>query len=232
MGIDIHALNLLRFAHKNKPLGRMATLGRQSMAIPGYPQWSEQVLTDMFGTECVESYDVSDYEGCTYIEDFNKPLSRYYSRYDTVLDSGSMEHIFDIKQCMQNLSDLCAIGGQILHSVPANNLNGHGFYQFNSDLFYSYYCKDNGYTDTIVFYVDHSHANTDSWYLSKPMTGVERSLFNPAHYLYLHCRTVKVADVTDKSVQASDYQSWWGWRQNISPDGPQIVEIKVSDLLK
>jgi hypothetical protein len=232
MGIDIHVFNFLKYANKQQPVGRMATLGRQSMAMPGYPEWCESVLIQQLNAECVESFDVSDYEGCNYIEDFNKPLSKQYEQYQTVLDGGSLEHIFDVKQALQNISDLCDIGGQILHVVPANNLNGHGLYQFNSDLFYSYYTEQNGYTDTMVFYADASCHNTTSWFMAKPLSGTQRTLFNPEYHLYAMCRTVKTADVSDKFVQASDYQSWWGWKQNVSPDGPQIVEINVQDLLK
>ena len=34
MGIDIHALNFLRYVAKKRQLGRVATMGRQSLLVP------------------------------------------------------------------------------------------------------------------------------------------------------------------------------------------------------
>jgi hypothetical protein len=252
MGIDIHGYNLIRFAHKHKPLGRVATLGRQAMAfnhdqfrqnvhIPDsyqIPVWCESFLMDLFGASVVESFDVNDYEGCTFTQDFNKPFAYDHQTYNTIFDGGSLEHIFDIRQALQNISDLCQIGGQILHVIPANNLNGHGFYQFHTELFYSYYSNQNGYADTVCFYADYSNTsdnvflNTDTWYLSKPVSGIDRNMFNHSFPTYILCRTVKMAEVKDKQVLASDYQSWWGVKQNVNFQGPAITPVHVQDLLK
>jgi hypothetical protein len=79
MGLDTHAINFLRFASKQKPFGKVATMGRQGLHVgPGtlktplafdlerdYGKFCEQLLIDHFGASKVESFDYS--EGSTYI---------------------------------------------------------------------------------------------------------------------------------------------------------------------
>jgi hypothetical protein len=145
MGIDVYALQLLRWASsKSHGLGVTATIGRQSVGVPArelrkqvslpsdyqYPQYCEDLLIGSFGAKRVDSFDYSDFEGCTYVADMNKPLTPP-AQYDTIIDSGTLEHIYNVPQALHNLSLLCASGGQILHILPANNQCGHGFWQFS-----------------------------------------------------------------------------------------------------
>src|SRR5438105_5125761 len=111
MGIDVHALNFLRYISRREPLGRVATIGRQLlmirsvriaeiMGLPRIPElgmYSEELLKRHFGAALVDSYDYSDYEGATFTADMNKPLlsSR---EYDTVIDCGTLEHIYNVPQ--------------------------------------------------------------------------------------------------------------------------------------
>jgi hypothetical protein len=95
------------------------------------------------GATSVDSLDVSDYENATIVLDLGKPCC-FNQRFDTIIDFGSLEHIFDAATAFRNLVDLCEMGGRIMHLLPVNNLNGHGFWQFSSDLIHSLYCGPNG----------------------------------------------------------------------------------------
>ena len=144
MGIDVHALNFLRYVAKKREFGRVATIGRQSLLVSrseladalGIPRdetdfglFCEALLKKHFGASSVDSYDYSDYEGATHVVDLGRPFVPE-RQYDTVIDCGTAEHIFDVCQVMKNLSSLCAPGGQLIHVLPANNFCGHGFWQF------------------------------------------------------------------------------------------------------
>jgi len=65
-----------------------------------------------------------------------------------------MEHVFNASQGLKNVTRLCAPGGQIIHSLPANNFCNHGFWQFSPELFFSLYSDKNGYSETEIFLAD------------------------------------------------------------------------------
>ena len=219
MGIDIHGLHFLRFASTRQPFGRVATIGRQAIHIPKHTMlkligakdeeqswpYCESTLMKHFGASLVHSFDNSGYEGATFIHDFNTPITNHET-YDTVIDFGSLEHIYNVPQAFANVSALCAVGGQILHALPANNQCGHGFWQFSPELFYSLYSGANGYKETCVFLanvVDETH-----WYEVKPPThGGRAEVISPTPLVVL-ARTNKVGPLR-QDVQQSDYAHVW-----------------------
>jgi hypothetical protein len=221
MGIDIHVLRFLQFAHKHQIFGRVATFGRQKIGVDshtlqtilGIPrttkymgQYCESLLIDCFGATSVDSYDYSAYDGATHIADFNKSIIPD-REYDTVIDAGSSEHVYNVPQALNNLSILCRAEGQILHIVPANNFCGHGFWQFSPELFFSLYSEPNGYRDTTVFFANLE--DTRHWYeVSKPSNGHRAAIKSPGR-VYLLVRTRKVSHVSRDSIQQSDYVHAW-----------------------
>jgi hypothetical protein len=219
MGIDVHALNLLRFAAARKPFGRVATIGRQGLHVPpekvrkllnlnqeiDYGKYCEDLLKAQFGAKSVDSFDNSDYEGATHIVDMNVRLKKQY-RYDTVIDGGSLEHIYNAPQALKNLSEMCEEGGQILHMLPANNFCGHGFWQFSPELFFSLYSGKNGYVETQVFLADLS--NEYFWYEVSRTEG-ERANVTSGGPLCNMVRTEKRSFFSHEDIQQSDYLRLW-----------------------
>jgi len=68
----------------------------------------------------------------------NKTLNGELSAYDTLVNFGSLEHVYNAPQALLNVSELCRNGGQILHLLPGNNFCGHGFWRFPQN--YSFHC--------------------------------------------------------------------------------------------
>ena len=165
MGIDAHALHCLDYAGLFGAFGRTVTLGRQNVFIKprrleakfgARLDWKSQtycegLLETCFGATKVDSIDRSNYEKASVIFDMNEPLPAGFAEYDTVIDFGTSEHVFNISQALNNIIRLCRQGGQILHVSPANNFCGHGFWQFSPELFFSLYSEQNGFRDTEVF---------------------------------------------------------------------------------
>ena len=229
MGIGYHGLQFLRFASKHSELGRVATIGRQGLFLEGielrnmldggtdYEQekFCDGLLLREFKAKCVDSWDYSDYEGANHIADMNKPLKEVPTTYDTVIDAGSLEHVYNAPQALLNVSELCRDGGQILHVLPANNFCGHGFWQFSPELFFSLYSEANGYRDTRVFLA--SEYRTDVWYeVVKPNGGQRANVitFTPVFVL---CRTVKARKPSHEGVQQSDYVHIWQEDKSVQP---------------
>jgi hypothetical protein len=203
MGINSHAFNFVMCQSACAPLGRVLTIGRQSLDVdqkflrsklgkPVEPSpYCEPVLLAM-GAASVDSLDVSDYESATIVLDLGKPCC-FNKRFDTIVDGGSLEHIFDAAMAFRNLVDLCEVGGRIIHILPVNNLNGHGFWHFSSDLIHSVYCGCNGFSETTVYYA--SSIDPRTWYempAAKSGVRVETVSIEPIILLSV---TRKIADV-------------------------------------
>ena len=117
----------------------------------------------LFGADTVDSMDTSNYESATVIADLNIPIPIVlHNYYDLVYDGGTIEHIFDVKQALQNIMSLPRIGGRVIIHTMANNYFGHGFYQFSPELFYRAFSPENGYkVERVVLHADFEFAR---WY--------------------------------------------------------------------
>ena len=221
MGIDIHALNFLRYIAKKRKFGSVATIGRQSLlvsrrelasvlAIPwkdtDFGLFSEELFKAHFGATSVDSYDYSDYEGATHVVDLGRPIVPE-KQYDTVIDCGTAEHIFDVPQVLKNLSGLCASGGQLVHVLPANNFCGHGFWQFSPELFFSLYSDASGYSETEVFLAD--LRDSAKWFAVRQPKDWRRAEVISSGPVHVMCRTVRLGKAFPENIQQSDYIYRW-----------------------
>lgn len=100
-------------------------------------------LFKLMGFREVVNLDNSDYEGAELIWDLNRPvpgeLLAKIGRFDLVIDSGCLEHIFNVPQVLKNFYQLAGDNGVVIHILPSNNLVDHGFYMFSPTLFQDYY---------------------------------------------------------------------------------------------
>ena len=231
MGIAIHTLNTLRYCANKKKFGKTATLGRQRILLDrmqikkilnieeDFGVFCEELLKQVFLATKVDSYDFSEYENATHIYDFNQSLT-FEDQYDTVIDLGCSEHIFNIANVLANISKLCKIGGQIIHALPANNFCGHGFWQFSPELFYSLYNSKNGYDKTEMFLADLS--DESYWYKIKPFVPGERVNILSNSSVYIIIRTVKISDFSHNDIQQSDYQ--FEWSKEVSTNKQKLIK--------
>ena len=221
MGIDAHGLNCMKYAKKFGDFGETVTLGRQNILISSSKmktifgrgidwkseKFCERLLSTYFGAKVTDSIDNSSYEGASHIHDMNQPMPGDFKEYDTVMDLGTIEHVFNISQALNNMIRLCKKGGQILHVSPGNNFCGHGFWQISPELFFSLYSEKNGFKDTEVFVASRKRKNT--WYKVKPPAPGQRVPLMSRTKLYTICRTVLVDKDISRNVQQSDYVEAW-----------------------
>lgn len=100
----------------------------------------------VLGAKTVTSFDANDYEGADLVHDMNKPLEpSMHQRFSAAFDGGSLEHLFDVRQAMANFMNLVASGGHFVGITAANNLLGHGFYQFSPDFYFRVLSPENGF---------------------------------------------------------------------------------------
>ena len=223
MGVDIPILKFLCYIHKFSDFGRTITLGRQNLDITAnhlrkiipvtsqykHETYVDQLLKDYFNSTIVDSIDKSDYEKATIIHNMNIPIpNNLKEKYDTVIDSGTLEHIYNIPQALENVSSLCRPGGQIIHILPSNNLCGHGFYQISPELFFSLYSDKNGYKDTEVFLARVSNS-TRFYKVIKPENGIRVNIYSKEEIM-VYARTVRKSNkFSHNNIYQSDYLYSW-----------------------
>lgn len=98
----------------------------------------EQGFFQAAGAREVVAIDASDYEGADVVHNMNDPVpDDLRERFDQVIDGGTIEHVFRPDQALANIMRMMRVGGSAIIWTPANNLCGHGFYQFSPEFFFS-----------------------------------------------------------------------------------------------
>lgn len=224
MGVSAQELIFLHHVHKYGDFKKTVTIGRMGLFINKYllkklisaskelgdEIFADQLLKDYFGATVVESIDKSDYEGATIIHDMNLPIpDELREKYDTVFEGGTLEHIYNMPQALENTSSLCKPGGQIIHILPANNVCGHGFWQVSPELFYSLYSDKNGYRDTEVYLARMNPYKHDFYRVLRPENGKRIQIYSKDE-IYAFVRTVrKEGKFSHNDIQQSDYVYLW-----------------------
>ena len=143
-----HELQRLRSLRGLAALPAPAPVSASASASTVSPFYFEPLLQAWFAAATVDSVDASAYEQATFVHDMNLPWPSpppFGSSYDAVLDFGCLEHVFDFPTAWRNCVAACRVGGHLLHALPANNLCGHGFYQFSPELFFNLYRAERGF---------------------------------------------------------------------------------------
>ncbi len=185
MGITINTLDSLIYFKKEKDIdfSEFAMIGRQQFYFTyeqyfsfaskyeflkkfefdnnsiGYELFSDHFFKTVFNSNCV-SFDANGYEGANYIHDFNFSINdQFVDKYTTVFDGGSTEHIFDVPMVLNNYKKMLKVGGTYVAALPCNQWGGHGFYQFNPELFYRFFSSENGFNCSCYLY--HEQGSSD-----------------------------------------------------------------------
>lgn len=233
MGLDINAAQLLVAARKQGvPFGRTVMLGRS--ALNAFPQAMAALLErnglpagkfapagpecahaepffESLGAARVDTIDNSDYEGAQLVHDLNQPIpAEWREQFDVVYDGGTLEHVFNFPTALRNSMELLRPGGRLFIHNCANNMCGHGFYQFSPELFYRALSPENGFA--VERMIIHRIGPYGSWYeVSDPnaiRSRVELITFTPVQIL-VQARRVAVKEIFARMPLQSDYVVKW-----------------------
>lgn len=240
MGVDTHVLRfLLESRRVGVSLESVMMIGRQNYSALNPRQLHEALLRGgssvteahsekifheggghiepllrLLGARRVESLDASSFERATVIHDLNQPIPNgLKGAFSCVLDGGSLEHVFNFPQAIQNCMSMISPGGHFLGITAGNNFLGHGFYQFSPELFYRVFCEENGFAVEAMILCE-----TDAgapWYgVVDPQTlGRRVELINTRPtYLMVRARRLRNVDIFRIPPQQSDYVSLWANR--------------------
>lgn len=171
-------------------------------------------LFEMLGASQVDSMDVSDYEKATIIHDLNKPVpATYKNRFSVIFDGGTIEHVFNFPVAIKNCMEMLQVGGHYIGVSPANNLMGHGLYQFSPELYFSIFREENGFAvkKMILVTQDASQKFSDWYEIMDPRKVKSRVTLTNSNHTYLMVIAEKTAErpVFEKTPQQSDYETAW-----------------------
>jgi SAM-dependent methyltransferase len=236
MGFDTNGIKFLLYATKsNIRFGKTLTLGRQSYqlekklfsAILKENNFSSSEVDDLsktftyvepfllkLGASKIDSMDASSYESATVIHDLNTPIPETLKgQYDTVVDAGTLEHVFNFPTAIKNCMEMVKPGGHFIGITCSNNFPGHGFYQFSPELYYRIFSEENGFETKKLFLV--VHEESDHWYtVPDPKDRRKRLIFENSKPTFLYIIAKKTAEkqIFSHTPQQSDYEflAWQG----------------------
>ena len=108
-----------------------------------------QVLFQMMGLPEYVDVDKFDYDHPALMLDLNLPVpAELHGRFGLLLDGGTVEHIFDVRQVMDNVVRLTRVGGCVVHLASFDM--DHGFYGLSPCFFHDFY-RVNGFSDFSCF---------------------------------------------------------------------------------
>lgn len=173
MALDSHGLKALRLIGGS---GACLTFGRLHCTCSNSDLWPLGLCRDdlplaegypvadpVFDALGYKAYalDINPWHGAAIGWDMNYRMSRDHGRFDLVYDGGSIEHVFNLPICLENLMELVALNGHLIIHTLANGLCGHGFYQLSPELFANCLTMENGFV--LKFLVLHSARPGATW---------------------------------------------------------------------
>lgn len=203
-------------------------IGRYGSNVKSFEQVTfkdnySEPLFEILGAGKVDSLDFSDYEKATIIHDLNLPFPRELrNRFTTIIDSGTLEHIFNFPTAIKNCMNALKTGGHFIGITPANNLMGHGFYQFSPELYYRIFSETNGFVVKKMFITSEDNMSAGAkWFeVMDPVNVKDRVTLVNQKPLYLMVFAQKLEDKEIFSVvpQQSDYTSVWTVAESVKND--------------
>lgn len=177
----------------------------------GYAENFFRNLSQINGIDgAIESFDASSYENATNICDMNLPINeKYEGKYSFVFDGGTLEHVFQYPTALHNAMKMCQMNGYLMLITPANNYNGHGFYQFSPELFFNVLGK-NGFQIMDITYRSEINGELFSVKISEPEKSGRRIGYNIGNFAFLCVFAKRIGFVPEKlCAQQSDYYAKW-----------------------
>ena len=243
MGLDSNACRfLLMAARRGVKFDQTLCLGRLNLCLSktmlmrsfrefGFPcnQQESQLLFDeasgyvepflrKIGAKTIRSVDATSYEGATDQHDLNEGLpENFRCRFDSVIDGGTLEHVFNLPAALRTSLDAVKVGGHFFSFTQCNNAMGHGFYQLSPEFFHQAFSKLNGFRIHEMFIAEGSFGKVPWFRVADPsLIGRRVELVNDVQsYLLVVAQRIKDTPIFREWPQQSDYALAW---QRKSPD--------------
>lgn len=239
MGVDYVLFDrLAELSTRFTPAGRSLMLGRQTFGIQTrYRQMYErslkrhgiegkrfdflqedgfsETLMRSLGFGEIETMDFSDYEGAGIIHDLNMlPDETLENQFDFIFDGGTVEHVFNVPNALEGIFRMLRPGGRFVSANGLNGWYGHGMYQFNPELVWTFWgraCNCN-VIDCRAIPIEpddeFSHVAFEDPALSGHRLWLKGKIGPGRTYLYYEVEKTEASHLPDFALQ-SDYETKW-----------------------
>lgn len=234
MGIDKTAFELILLSQKyihHSGKANILTLGRQQIHIFRneindllnkykfnslinkfcMPDYSETLFINLFREKgnyseiVVDSIDNSNYEEASIIHNLNIPFESP-KKYQYIYDGGTIEHIFNIPQVIENIINMLDINGLFVSVTCNNNFSGHGIYQFSPEFFLSSLNEKYGMKIEGI-YLGKVHTPFEEWIdVNDYKEGRNCTKFNDTEPVYILTIARKISDKRENLIHNSPHQ--------------------------
>jgi SAM-dependent methyltransferase len=190
--------------------------------IPGWKGTPFDVYTNcqaammLMGAQDVKTCDISDYEGADYLFDLNLPCpENLVEQFDTIVDMGTLEHLFNVPQALENVHRMLRPGGHVILGTMASNSVNHGFYSPSPTLLHDYFAAC-GYKDFRCYLRESSPILFDTkckvYRLSgRAMTAEIRLITSKVTELMFFARKPGRTKAAPRSIAQSTYTNMENW---------------------
>ena len=195
--------------------------------------YADDFLKSLLHIETLAALDTSDYQGASVVHDLNQPVpSEMEGKFDAVIDSGTIEHVFNFPIAIANCMKVVRLGGRLFIITPANNHCGHGFYQFSPELFFRLFKDRNGFQLTRLLLLTHPFPGLELSAKQRLYTVQDPDemryrvglVTDSPVLLLLEAKRRSVEEVLSEFPQQSDYTALWR-------SGRQEVEAALDNRL-
>jgi hypothetical protein len=122
-----------RFLASENKVRRLTSFARGKLVQPVPEDFRYDSLTDLLAKRGFLVTTLDHFDGRANLRyDMNRPVPQAeHNKYGTLIDIGSLEHLFDTAACMENCFRMVRLGGFYLLHTPINGYFGHGLHVFN-----------------------------------------------------------------------------------------------------
>jgi hypothetical protein len=111
-----------------------------------------RVYFEMLGINNYMDLDKFDSDNPGLLHDLNDPIpDEYENKFGMIFDGGTIEHVFDIRQVLDNIVRMLKINGCVVHLCSYRM--DHGFFALSPTLLYDFYAA-NGFSDLRCFLME------------------------------------------------------------------------------
>jgi len=175
--------------------------------------FSEKLFGDL-GLGEIETLDISDFEGATILQDLNRPVpKKLHGKFDFIFDGGTIEHVFNTPMALTNMFNMLRVGGRFVSANGMNGWVGHGMYQFNPELVWTFWRRSCNCTVHSCIGLPKIPGGADPLIFPDPAEKGKRLRLKgkvPAGRVYLYYEVEKTRDSSLSSLTfQSDYVAKW-----------------------
>ena len=225
LSLHLHGAELSYFRHAYR--SKFPQSAHEPLEHYNFGDYSDGFLAGYLGVTEKTIMDASAYEGADTVHDLNLPIPESLREaFDVVIDNGSLEHVFNFPTAIGNLMSMVKVGGSLFISTPANNLCGHGFFQFSPELMFRVFTEENGFelqrvllTEALFPSVEMS-AHRDAFEVVDPeMVKSRVGLISSGPVTMLvEAKKVAAKEIFSKYPLQSDYVTLWKADENRKPE--------------